>query len=514
MIHRNKISLSLLGCFLLIWSSLVEAQKQDYVWMLGKNREAEPGIQAYHFDFNVVPFDPIPSTNAFAFHSHNASICDAEGNLLFYTNGCAVANRDHEVMMNGDSINSGNFFDLFWDDCITFGYPGFQNIFIINDPSNPQGYYIIHKPTIYDLTIDDRIFYKDLLYTYVDMALDGGQGAVTQKNQIFHSDLLIQSSYLTAIAHANSKDWWILQPARDTNIMYTFLLSEMGIELFTEQEVDSTFLRGGASGTSSFSPDGKKFAYFSIYQQLLLFDFDRKDGTLSDLEVVEVRDIEPDAIIFSSMEWSPNSRFIYVATGMYLHQVDILADPIQDGVEFIDEYDGTRDPFSTTFFLMAQAPDCRIYMCPTSATNSYHVINYPDRKGKACHFVQNGIRVPRTSSVASFPNFPRWRVGEEDKCDSSIVSMLGEPVHYVRKMQVWPNPASYELYLDTPDNVPGDVYIMDMQGRPLLRQKVDQVSSGQPIDVSGLPTGGYIVEFYPSNPAERLIWSGKVVVQR
>ena len=515
MIHRNKISLVLLGCCLLICSSLLEAQKQDYVWMLGMNRGAEPGIQAYHFDFNIVPFDPIPSTNAFAFGGKNASICDIEGNLQFYTNGCAVANRDHEVMVNGDSINAGNFFDLFWDDCTTFGYPGFQNTLILKDPANSTGYYIIHKPRIYDLEIHNRVFLRDLLYTYVDMALDEGRGAVTQKNQVFHSDLMIPSSYLVAISNANGKDWWILQPVRDTNLMYTFLLDDFGIQQFPSQELEVKFHDlSGATGTSSFSPDGKKYAYFSKYHQLLIFDFDRQSGTLSNMKTIVVRDLDPADIIWSSIEWSPNSRFIYVATDLYLHQVDILADPLQDGVEFIDEYDGTRDPFSTRLFLMAQAPDCRIYMCPTSSTNSYHVINYPDRKGKACHFVQNGVRLPRTSGVASFPNFPRWRVDEEDKCDSSIVSMLGEPVHYVRKMQVWPNPASYELYLDTPEDVPGDVYIMDMQGRPLLRQKVDQVSSGRPIDISGLPTGGYIVEFYPSNPAERLIWSGKVVVQR
>ena len=163
---------------------------------------------------------------------------------------------------------------------------------------------------------------------------------------------------------------------------------------------------------------------------------------------------------------------------------------------------------------MAQAPDCRIYMCPTSATNSYHVINYPDRKGKACHFVQNGIKLPYTSSVASFPNFPRWRVDEEEKCDSSIVTMLGEPVHYVRKMQVWPNPASHVLYLDIPEGISGDVHIMDMQGRPIIRKKIDHTSSANQLDISTLPPGGYIVEFYPSNPGERLIWSGKVVVQR
>lgn len=503
-----------IGFVILLLPVEILGQKQDYIWMLGKDRDPKPGIQAYHFDFNLIPFDPIPSTNAFAFHSKNASICDSEGNLLFYTNGCAVANRDHEVMVNGDSINAGSFFDLFWDDCLLFGYPGFQNTLILDDPANPHGYYIVHKPRLYDLESNSSVFLRDLLYTYVDMSLDEGRGSITLKNQVFHSDLFIPSSYLTSISHANGKDWWILQPVRDTNFLYTFLLNDMGIGLYSEQQVDSTFVKGGSSGTSSFSPDGTRYAYFSKYHQLLIFDFNRQDGTLSNMKTIKVRDLDPTDIIWSSVEWSPNSRFIYVATGLYLHQVDTWADPIQNGIEFIDEYDGTQDPFSTTFFLMAQAPDCRIYMCPTSSTNSYHVINYPDRKGKACHFVQNGINLPYTTGVASLPNFPRWRADEEEKCDSSIVTMLGEPVHYVRKMQVWPNPASHVIYLDIPMDMPGDVYILDMQGRPIIRQKIDQHPGAYKMDIGTLPPGGYIVEFYPSNPAERLIWSGKVVVQR
>ena len=38
-----------------------------------------------------------------------ASIADAAGNLLFYTNGLEVYNNEHQVMPNGDDLNPGKF---------------------------------------------------------------------------------------------------------------------------------------------------------------------------------------------------------------------------------------------------------------------------------------------------------------------------------------------------------------------------------------------------------------------
>ncbi len=54
------------------------------------------------------------------------------------------------------------------------------------------------------------------------------------------------------------------------------------------------------------------------------------------------------------MEWTPNSRYIYTVIDWYLYQVDTReADPAKK-VRLIDTYHGTKDPFSTEFFLMAQ----------------------------------------------------------------------------------------------------------------------------------------------------------------
>jgi hypothetical protein len=43
------------------------------------------------------------------FDATNSSICDSNGNLLFYTNGIYIANANHDTMMNGNGLNAGQF---------------------------------------------------------------------------------------------------------------------------------------------------------------------------------------------------------------------------------------------------------------------------------------------------------------------------------------------------------------------------------------------------------------------
>ncbi|MBK8698049.1 MAG: hypothetical protein IPN29_00010 [Saprospiraceae bacterium] len=74
---------------------------------------------------------------------NNASISDKDGNLLLFTNGCSVSNKNHEVMPNGDSLNAGTWFDKYWKSCAA-GYPGAQDVMLLPDPGNDKGYTLFH----------------------------------------------------------------------------------------------------------------------------------------------------------------------------------------------------------------------------------------------------------------------------------------------------------------------------------------------------------------------------------
>ena len=478
--------------------------KRDYVWLLGDNQLFPPEFGAIQFDFNNKPFAPSERKGGLNFDQNTASICDEDGKLLFYSNGCAVANRLHQIMPNGDSINHGEFFSELWlDDCRN-GYPGRQDITILPDPGNEDGYYLIHKPAeiVGPMT--------NINFSYVDMSLDNNLGNVVSKNDTILCCLDLMIGYLSVISHENGIDWWIIQPLDDGNKYQRLLLTESGFVDKGIQEIGPLFdsLQTTAAGTSSFSPDGSKFALFTQIDGLHVYDFDRTEGLLSNYRTVDFKRDWWNS--FVSCEWSANSRFLYYHTADSLWQVDTYEDELEDGRVFIAEWDPDSSDRPPRFNNTALGPDCRIYVRGGSSNNYMHVIHKPDEKGVACDFQQSGIRLPHLSSTGSFPNFPRFRVDEEEKCDPSIVSIVGEAVWWRRDLTVYPSPASAYVTVELPEHKSGTVYILDMTGQVIFH--LTKIGNDQRLDVSFLSAGTYSVEFVPDNNKERVMYTSRIVV--
>ncbi len=494
-------------CIFLNSTSAFSQDKRDYQWILGSDQQVGSAIRALKFDFNQQPFEPGLRDKGLNFDQNNVSICSKNGALLFYSNGCAVANRDNDVMMNGDSINAGEFLDEFWfDGSCRFGYPGRQDMLILQDPEYQEGYYVIHKRM--DKESDGTYGILSLSYSYVDLSLDGGLGAVTEKNVVFYTIDKFLASYLTAINHSNGKDWWVVNPGADSKY-YVFTLDNGGLNLNSIQDAFHNFDQNNASagGDAKFSPDGTKYAYFNHTDGLLLYDFDRELGELNNIRKLNIP--ITDQASFATCEWSPNSEFIYLATADSLWQVEVTFENLEDGKVFIAEHNGVNDPFSTQFFVSTLGPDCRIYIRPGSSSRSFHVIHKPNEKGVACDLEQQGIILPEISSTGSFPNFPRFRVDEEEKCDPSIVSILGEEVYWRRDLKIYPNPASEFIAVEIPDTSRGDVFILDMEGKMVLHQ---QDSSGEEVlDISFLSAGVYSLEYVPYKGKERIVYTNRLV---
>ena len=508
------MKLSAIIFLLLLAGSVVSQSKQDYNWFFGKDQVSGPEFGAIHWDFNEQPFIPSTRDAGLEFDRNNASISTKEGELLFYSNGCAVANRLHQMMPNGDSINAGEFFDVVWQGDCGNGYPGRQDITILPDPKNLDGYYLIHKPDEFEIVDGDVLFtIEDLKYSYIDMTLDEGLGDVTEKNVTFAAGNYL-SSYLTSIAHANGKDWWIINPDRESNLYHTFLLDSSGFQLVHQQYGDISFgINSPASGDAKFSPDGKMYAYYNKYDGLFLYDFDRATGLLSNFRNIDFP--EPTDIFFYSCEFSPNSRYLYLMESHFLYQVDTWAEDLEASLLLIDEFNGVPDPIPSRFFISTLGPDCRIYIRGGGSSNSFHVVDKPNERGVACDFVQQGVRLPFISATGSFPNFPRFRVDEEEKCDPSITSLFGETVWYRRDLTTYPNPVSDYLTIELPEELgTGRLYVLNIDGKLMWEGETSSLESELRLDMSGYREGTYSVEYVPVDNKERRIWTSKVVVVR
>ncbi len=494
---------------MLLGISHMQAQdKRDYLWFSASNTDSSPGNETILFDFNDPLVTVEKGTSVLQYDRNNAMICDREGNLLFYSNGCAVADRLHRIMPEGDSINAGEFFDIAWEGDCDNGFPGRQDIIALPDPADSQGYYLITK--LPEFTPEGEVKQRTIQYSYIDLSMNDGYGDVSVKNEIILDSITFSVSCLNAIEHTNKEDYWILQPAEDSKV-YTFLMDTSGISLRYIQEVSPAVDFVNASdGTSTFSTDGKLYAFNTNLQGIFLFDFDRETGLLSNQRIYPLSS----EFGLIAIEFSPSSQFIYASLTDSLYQVDLWEEDIEDAAVLIDTWDGSFSPFppfSATFSILKLAPDCRIYIAPGSSSKVYHFINKPDEKGLACDFRQRGLELPWISPLGNFPNYPRFRVDEEEKCDPSITSMFGQPVYYERVLDVYPNPVSDQLSINLPEAQSGLLMLFDVTGKIFYEQKVFE--DLKQLDTSTFPSGMYFLEFIPEKNRDLVIYTAKVVVE-
>jgi hypothetical protein len=507
---KNLITLSIL---LFSYSLLAQiSDKHDYIWILGRDIDlTAPGGNGNLYDFNGDTLVVSHLVKDMNISVTNASISDTAGNLLFYTNGCYIADATHEMMENGDQINyPGVIYD---NSCIgdsPSGYSKPQGALILPQPDSTDIYYLFHtKTTLMEIPpFDFDLLGTPFLYTKVDMSKNNGLGAVIEKNQTVLGDTL-QPSHLTAVKHANGKDWWIVMTRQFSDLYYKMLFTADGVDSIQSQNIGTPELldsRGG--GQSVFSPDGTKYARYDPASQAHLFDFDRSTGELSNFQKLMILD----SASVGGIAISPNSRYLYASSDNYLFQFDLEATDIQASKVLIGTYDGFVDPFATNFWKMQLAPDCRIYMNSTNAVRSMHVIQYPDRKGLACDFQQHALALPVSNSF-SFPNFPNYRLGVTPyPCDSTIAFQtlvaIDDVLAEKNEVKIFPNPTREVIHLELEKGIDGEVVLFNMVGQQVFQQYIYKNEKHYKWSLAGLETGIY---FYSVIADGRLVGSGKVV---
>lgn len=452
--------------------------------MGGRNSSSESGIEGFVLDFNDGKLDIHPVNSVLEFDMNNVSIANKNGNLLFYSNGCAIANANHEIMENGEGINAGAFLEYIWEPDCSLGYPGYQDIISIPDPYDELGYYLITKPRLLD---QDYNAYLDVIqYSYINFSNE--LGSVTIKNDTIISGTELLSGYFSGVK-VNQDFWWILQPTTNPISFVKLILNKDGIFHHSTQFIGSDLhFDASAGGTAVFSPSGEKYAFYNKYDQLHLFDFELENGQLSNHEVIYVTD----APLFTSVEFSSNGRFIYVSTQESIHQVDIRSTSGEYEVELIAEFNGIQNPQRADMFLLRRGPDCRIYIAATSESKSYGVINYPNKKGKDCELIQQGIDLPYMTGRVSLPNFPNYRSNGEEVCDSTITGLASAVEDFKQKFLLYPNPTTnYTDILLPKNNIEGEIEIHNNLGQKVLSQTISGYE--ERIDLTPLKTGHYFI---------------------
>lgn len=351
--------------------------------------------------------DPVSITGSLYSDKGCASISDANGNLLFYTDGQVVFNQNHQVMSNG--ILASDFSEI--EQQILSQYVCTQSAIIIKNPVFDHLYYII--------TVGGNGWtgeYGSLNYSEVDMTLDGGLGGINENKNIFMAGPTDEK--VCAIPHYNQTDFWIITRIDSSNTFSAFLLNEDGINLNPINSNVGT-IYSTTTGYLRPSPCGNLVAaayhdpYGDLYDGTVggtveLYDFDNVNGLLSCNQV-----IAQNSNGFYGVEFSPNGELLY-ATAMYgrLYQFDLLAgntDEISNSMTLISSQDKTTGGY----WALQLGPNDKIYIAKASGATQAMVeslasIENPNNLGLDCNFIEFSIYLTAGGDCeAGLPSFVR-----------------------------------------------------------------------------------------------------------
>lgn len=322
-----------LGLFLLQSAGLC-AQGEGNIWYFGQQH-----------GLSFASGEPVPITDgALTTTRSSAVLCDADGNLRYYTNGGgrttpgdprgSIWNRNHGVMYDMEGLKGGS-------------YAAAQSSLFVPVPGSPGRHYLF--------TMEERDFGTDglppgqqqgrgLSYFIIDGALNGGLGGVVQADERLH---VPSFESLSGTLHNDGEQYWIAIVDRNTEDFFTYRIAANG-------SIDGPTLRPrGTSeplrGPIKFSPAGNR-----LFVGGVLYGFNKGTGIISAPTVL------PGALNSRSYSFSPDSRFLYVlepsVSAQLLVRYEVAAASIFASRTILASLPGIEPG------QMQLAPDGRIYL--------------------------------------------------------------------------------------------------------------------------------------------------------
>lgn len=310
-----------------------------------------------------------------------ASVCDDNGQLLFYTDGSQVWNRNHVLMSNGNDLTG-----------FGIGVTGStsQGTIIVPWPDS------LHKYFVFSLTpFELGSNMGRLYYSVVNMNLNGGLGDVQpgQKGILMDSVL---TEKMTATAGNRCNIWLIVRSAPPNPVMKSYEVNAGGLQL---SPVLSPISSTGQYfiGKMEVAPDGSKIAETSHLGNngLTLYDFDRTTGIISN-DMQLMGDITTYGAAFSA----DNTKLYCQQSGSSSQPGQLWQFDIASGNVSIIQSSATMVAPTSANTSVKSGPDGKMYFF--DGPSSIGVLQFPDLSGPAVNYTANAI--PAAGHQLGLPN--------------------------------------------------------------------------------------------------------------
>ncbi len=321
-----------------------------------------------------------------------ATISNGSGQLLFYTDGSFVYDKNHQITPNGTGLTGDN--------------SSTQSAVIVPKPGDPNIYYIF--------TVDSGAGSNGLRYSEFDLTLNNGDGDVTIVKNVLLSTPTTEK--ITAVQKSNGTDFWVLSHSWQNDTFLVYEVTSAGVnETAMTQNIGSVHSGGSAESIGYFktSSNGQKLALaqWGNNSFVELFDFDDATGIISNVVKIE-------NVFFQSgsgsgaygVEFSPNAELLYVSDLNFgdpispangrVHQFDLNAGDAT-GITNSDViiYEGN------SFIGAIQiANDDRLYLA-NSGSPFLDVIENPNVIGTGANYVEDAISLGGNNCRLGLPTF-------------------------------------------------------------------------------------------------------------
>lgn len=226
---------------------------------------------------------------------------DANGTLLFYTDGQDVWDGNHQRMPHGTGLR---------------GLHSQSRVQVVPKPGDPTRYFIFttHGSDNW-VAPDDAARYSE-----VDLCLNGGSGDVIEatKNTALVSIAAIRSA---VVRHRNGIDYWVAFHKWQSNQYYCYKVTSAGVDptpVISAVGINLGFSSNatGDNGEMKFSANGKKLAMaVGQFASVEVVDFNDATGVFSNAVTIPAiyrqNYFTPDYT--HGVEFSPNGKKLYVS---------------------------------------------------------------------------------------------------------------------------------------------------------------------------------------------------------
>lgn len=361
-----------------------------------------------------------------------STISDADGNLLFYTDGRTVWDRNHVIMPNGNYFNGNG---LLGDPSSTQsgiivpkkGDPDIYYIFTVDEPHHQNAAaYPNQFQGVYDdgnggvVPNDDDGFNNGFNYSVVDLSVTGANGSigdvVTQNQHLVTYDpdnteaiKYKCSEKITAVKNSNNSGYWVITHFIDR--FYAFEVTAGGVN---ETPVITTITpliptsgyRRNSIGYIKASPNGEKIAVAHMQSATItgsieasgmvyLYDFNDATGVISNPVLISQNSLP------YGIEFSPSGEKLYVSYdngGQQggLRQYNLLSPNIASSNTLISN--------TLQSGALQLGPNGKIYRA-RGGVGFLDVINSPEEDGALCNFQPDSQSLGSRFSSLGLPPF-------------------------------------------------------------------------------------------------------------